>query len=236
MKTKYLKLAILPFILAATVLLPAGCSTAPPTKVEQGLFDILTNQVVITKTNEVVVPVYQTNVITELVTRTNIVNGEPVVNTVTVTNEHRIVTWQTNMVTQAVTNEAYAYTPGPGAKEITDTAASVGNLFGVGGIVGTGLTFLWGLWASLRSNKRYLTAANTVQVVETLREFIKTLPNGEAYDTALTQWMQVHQAEAGVTQQVIDLLAKEMNNPDAKVAAEQIKAVIQSLSSATAQP
>jgi len=215
--------------LAASVVLISGCITAPPTRFESGLFDITTNKVVTVETNYHVIPVYQTNLVKRTVTETNYVNSEPVVNIITLTNEQRVVTWVTNAVTQSVTNDAYVYKPGAGAQEITNTASAVGNLFGVGGLVSSGMGILWGIWASMRSSKRYATAANTAQIVEGMREFIKQLPNGEAYDLALVQWMQAHQAEAGVTQQVIELLKKNVSNPDAKMAAEQVMAIIRTL-------
>jgi len=78
---------------------------------------------------------------------------------------------------------------------------------------------LWGWW---RSNNKSKLAINSSQAIEAIREFIKTLPNGEVYDAVLTQWMQQHQADAGVLQQVITLLHSKVNNADAKQAAQDI--------------
>lgn len=190
------------FIALTPVLLILGCSAvgrnpSPPTKLEQGIFNVQTNYVTEVSTN--VAP--------------QVVAG--------VTN------WVTNVVSQVMPQ--YTYTLGPGGQAIKDTGSAIGNLFGVGGLVSTGLAGLLGIWAKLRSSKNYDTAANTAQIVETLRQFIKGLPNGAAYDTALTQFMMQHQSEAGVLAQVTQILAAEVSNPDAKVAAAEIVATLRSL-------
>lgn len=148
-------------------------------------------------------------------------NYVPVV--VPVTNSTGQVALTTNQMPQ------YTYAQGPGAQVAKDTVGAIGNLFGVGGLASTALGGLLSIWGWLRSSKNYQTAANTAQVVETLRQFIKGLPNGQAYDTALVQFMTQHQSEAGVLAQVTQILANEVNNPDAKVAAEQVIATLRQL-------
>ena len=92
------------------------------------------------------------------------------------------------------------------------------------------------VWGWARSSKNYSTAANTAQVVETLREFIKQLPNGTKYDSTLTQFMTQHQAEAGVVNQVLTILQNEVSNPDAKQAAVELVTTINALASTPAIP
>lgn len=167
-----------------------GRNPSPPTKLEQGIFNIQTNYV----------PVVVTNTGS---------HGEPVL--------------QTNQQPQ------YTYSQGSGAQAAKDTVGAVGNLFGVGGLASTALGGLLSIWGWLRSSKNYQTAANTAQVVETLRQFVKSLPNGQAYDSALTQFMTQHQAEAGVIANVTQILEAEVSNPDAKVAADSVIATLRQL-------
>lgn len=131
-----------------------------------------------------------------------------------------VTNWVTNVVSQIIPQ--YSYAKGSGGQAAQDTVTAIGNLFGVGGVAGTAVSGLLALWGYLRSSKNYTTAANTAQVVETLRQFIKALPNGQAYDAALTQFMTQHQSEAGVIANVIQILGKEVSNPDAQVAAREV--------------
>lgn len=209
--------------LAAAVIAFAGCGTfgsnpSPPSKLESGIFNVTTNYV------PVVVPVtsYRTNVVEVTQTVTNTAGGS-----VTLTN------WTTNVVTSVVTQTnlqpQYNYTPGAGAQTATGVVTGIGNIFGVGGMAGTALGGLLSIWGWLRSTKNYATAANTAQVVETLRQFIQSLPNGSAYDTALTNFMTQHQSEAGVLANVTQILANDVSNPDAKFAAQSVIASLQAL-------
>lgn len=207
----------------ALMIFVAGCSVVgrnptPPSKLEQGLFDVKTNYI------PVVVPVteYRTNVqvVTALVT-----NLQGVTQTFTnfLTNVVSTVLLQTNQ------QATYAYTQGAGAQTVKDTVGGIGALFGAGGVATTAAGVLFSLWGWLRSSKNYNTAANTAQVVETLRQFIKQLPNGAAYDQALTTFMVQHQAEAGVLAQVVDILNKEVSNPDAQQASREIITALRAL-------
>ena len=96
-------------------------------------------------------------------------------------------------------------------------------------MVTMGLLALLGAWGHLRSYKAGNTASAIAQEVETLREFIQALPNGTKYDTAITSWLQNHQMETGVAQQVVGILANSVSNPDAKVAANEIANTLASL-------
>lgn len=207
----------------------AGCQT-PPTKVEKRFFDVETNYVPALHWQTNTVPVYTTNLVTVL--QTNIVAGGPP-QVVTLTNEVRNVTWQTNVAQVTVTNEQYRLTPNDTAKQIETIGGTVGNLFGVGGIVSTALAGIFGAWASFRSSRRYQTAATIAQNVQDIRSFIQKLPNGAAYDAALTKWIAAHQAEAGVTDQVLQLLQNEVSNQDAQYAAEQIRNTLAALQGGT---
>jgi hypothetical protein len=69
-----------------------------------------------------------------------------------------------------------------------------------------------------------------------MREFVKQLPNGAVYDSALTQWLQQHQADTGTLTTVMNLLENTVSNPDATVAAQQIRAAIAALNPSALPP
>lgn len=210
----------LPLLIVAAFI--AGCASKPPTALEQRWFNIETNYtpVVVVKTNIVPVTMVQTNYL--VITNVSGVQEFR-------TNLVPYFVYETNVVRSTITNEDYVYTPGAGAAAIRESGTAVGNIFGVGGLVGTALGGLFSLWGYVRSRKRYVTAANIAQTVETLREFIKQLPNGPAYDAAFVQWMQTNQANAGVIREVTQIVANEVSNPDAREAMRNIQTLIDGL-------
>lgn len=218
-------------IVGCLALLATACSVfrtgAPPTKTEQALFNVETNIYPVLRpvTNYYPVTVYQTN---------------PVV--IRVTNEQKevVTKYETNVVPITVpmpkveqvaglqTN--YTYKEGAGEAQIKAVGTSIAAPLGFGGVVGAGLGMLFSFYRWVRSAK---TVSNTLaQSIETMREFIKQLPNGLVYDAALTQWLEKHQAETGTMKQVIDILATAVSNPDAQIAAQQVKAAIAALNPA----
>lgn len=219
---------------AATALLSwfSGCASKPPTALEQRWFTVTTNppvlavvtnvfQVTQFKTNEVTLTVTNTQGVTEFKTNVTIVP-------VSVT--------QTNVGFVTNTPETYNFAPNQNARNVGEVGGAVGNLFGVGGLVTTGIGVLFSLWGYVRSKKSNVTAANIAQTVETMREFIKGLPNGAAYDNELVNWMQAHQAEQGVLNQVLNLLATQVSNADARVAADQVRATLAALGTTMPTP
>lgn len=212
-------------LIAISVTLIAGCSqlgvdTTPPNKFEQQIFTTKTNYVTVPvpkvietfHTNEVAVPV--TNQVGQVVTVTNMV----------VQVEHQTVT-------NFVQIPQYQNTVSDATKNSVSSIGSIVDTFvpGAGTAVELGLLALFGAWAHLRSGKRQNTSIALSQEVETILAFIKTLPNGAAYSQALTKFLADHQMEAGVAQQVLDLLAKEVSNPDAQAAAKEISGTIAAL-------
>jgi hypothetical protein len=204
----------------------AGCATKPPTKLEQSIFTITTNYIprVEVVTNIVPVTVLQTNTVT-------VTNIQGV--TQFFTNVVPVIVYQTNVASSMAQQEVYSMKPGPGAQQIKDTASQVGSIFGLGDLVGTGIGALLGLWGLLRSHKSTITAANIAQSVETIREFIKTLPNGTVIDNEFVNWMTTHQAEAGVLQNVINLISSRVSNADAQSAARIMQETIRGLQEGT---
>ena len=217
-------IVLLTFIVAMLAI--HGCASRPPTQFEQGIFDIRTNvvPVVEVRTNIVPVTIVQTNVVTV----TNVTGVAEFK-----TNLIPVFLYQTNVVTTTNLSESYLYTPGAGAANVRQVGTEVGNVFGVGGMVGTALGALFSLWGYMRSRKSLVTAANIAQTVETMREFIKSLPNGQQYDNELVNWMTTNQANAGVLQNVITLIQQQVSNRDAQDAAAHIQDIIKGLQSGT---
>lgn len=224
MKKEYLLFCSTIGLLATLIM--AGCAGGPPTRWEQRYFNIVTNQF-----TEIVV---QTNVIPVTVVKTNVLQITNLLGvTQFTTNIIPVFEYRTNVATVTNITEAYQYTPGAGAQSIKEVGGAIGNLFGVGGIVTTALGGLFGLWAQMRSSRRYRTAGSLAQTIETLRTFVKTLPNGVAYDQAFVNWMQSKQAEAGVLTDVVALLEREVSNPDAKQAVHNVQNLITALQNQT---
>lgn len=209
---------------ATIAILFSGCA-GTPTKFEQKIFDIQTNYVpvLVLKTNTV----WQTN--TEVKTIT-VTNTQGVIVPMTVTNTVTIPQYSLVTVTQQIPQ--YEYKPSAMAMSAQATAGTIGNLAapGVGGSIATGM---FGLilagWSWLRSSRATKTAINSSQVIETMRELLKTMPNGKQYDAVLTQWMQQHQADAGVLSNVLDILENNVSNNDAKNVVQQLQSALTEL-------
>jgi glycerol-3-phosphate dehydrogenase len=105
-----------------------------------------------------------------------------------------------------------------------------------GGIAGTAISAVAALWAWMRSSKNKQVGVTLAQSVETIREFIKTLPNGSNYDSALTAWLQQHQVETGTVNDVLSVLENEVSNKDAVEAAQQLRATIAALNPSALPP
>lgn len=219
------KIALLAVISALLGVWVGGCVSHPPTALEQRYFTITTNPPVIAVTTNVFsVTLYKTNEVTQTVTN---VQGVLEFKTNVIVIPQTVL--QTNLAVVTNQPETYNFAPGPGQQNIKDIGGLIGNFFGAGGLVTTAIGGLFSIWGMLRSKKNYGTAAQLAQTIETLRNFVQQLPNGQTYDAALVQWMQQHQAETGTINQVIGLLANEVSTPDAQVAAEHIRAAIAAL-------
>ena len=127
------------------------------------------------------------------------------------------------------------YTYGPG-HVLKDVETGVSLIPGYGGLAGTALGALAAVWGWVRSSKNGTTAVTLAQSVEAMREFVKALPNGATYDSALTTWLQSHQNDTGTVNQVLSLLENDVSNPDAKAAAQQVIAAINSLNPSALPP
>jgi hypothetical protein len=172
---------------------------------------------------EHLVYVVQTNYVDATVLHTNVV---------TVTNAQNVVVEQTNIVSAVVQVPAYTLTTSPTTVATVQASGTALNTFfpGIGSMASMGVLALLGLWAQLRGQKKSNTADAIAQEVETIREFIKTLPSGTKYDTAITSWLQAHQLATGTASQVLGILGSSINNAEAKGAVIEIKQAIDAAS------
>jgi len=114
-------------------------------------------------------------------------------------------------------------------KSTVTTISGLVNTFapGVGTLLGTALAGALATWASMRGQKN--AAPVLAQNIETLLEFVKTLPDGQKVHDTITQFLFDHQRETGTVNVVAGLISKYVSNPDAKFAALEIQAAIDSL-------
>jgi hypothetical protein len=141
----------------------------------------------------------------------------PIVSTTTnVVGGVEVVTSETNWV------EAFDFTPNEKSTAIVETGTNIGNFFGVGGIVGTLLSALLGIWAKSRSNSNRKTAAILAQVIEAGRKVMSTTPQGAQLESQWTAWMMKHQTEAGVILEVSKLLKQVVDKESAQMVADTL--------------
>ena len=229
-------------IMGLMALLVAGCAaTKPPTALEQRLFNIQTNSTpqVVLVTN--VVPVCQTNLVVQTVTVTNQV-GVPVM--VPVTNYVTYGTYVTNGVTATNFVLGYTMTPNSTTQATASVAGTLSDLGlpGTGSLVTMGLLGLAAAWAGIR-NRQYAGQNSVLQQVSgTLAQNIATFmavlqqtPQGQQLAPLLQNYLNSHQAEAGVIQQVAGL-ASQVDPLQEQGAAQQILAALGQLQGATGTP
>jgi len=210
-----------------TILLTTGCQSAP-TAFDEALWDIRTNYVDVVEARTNVVTIYETNLVTQTVTNTVEVEPGVWLPQVTVT-ETPIVSITTNTYVSLSTNRLPEYHAEPDA-QLVQSAQAVGSFFGVGELAGaivTGLLGIAGVWRFKGQQVKTAQAVNVslVNAVETLRNIIKTTPQGAQLDTAIKSFLIEHQIEAGVFQEVVKLLESKLNSKDASRLAQSILAL-----------
>lgn len=122
-----------------------------------------------------------------------------------------------------VTNKAaYGFTPNPNAALAGETAGGIANIAapGLGGAVAGIVGTLFAAWGRIRSANN--VSDTLAQSIETARELLKTVPNGDKYDAAFLAWLQKHQAETGTISKVAELVNNTVDNDTAKGAAQGI--------------
>lgn len=227
--------AILPLSLFITGCALFGNNAVPPTAAEKKWFDVSTNYapIVVVKTN--VVTVFTTNQVMETVWKTNHIDDhQTIVTQVTVTNPVPVTVTVTN--TYYETNgyyEKYTLTPGAGVRGAQEIGGAVASPWGASGIVSGIIGGIAALYAGFRNralnkdNKDLdKVAGGLAQAIETYREVVKSGPQGEAVDAAFKQWLIQHQAETQTISRVAEVVADNVNNLEAKHAAQQISALV----------
>ena len=140
-----------------------------------------------------------------------------------------VVSWSTNIedgqvVVTSETNwhEAYDFQPGQTANAIIQTGTNIGDLFGVGGVIGTLLSLVFGVWAKLRSNTNRKTAAVLAQVIEAGRKVMGTTPQGKQLESQWVAWMSKRQTETGVVLEVSKLIKQVVDKESAQLVADEL--------------
>lgn len=235
-------------VLSAALILGAGCATGqqqgmfnannptPPTALERELFETLTNMrpQVVTQTNVVTVTVTQTNAV--VMYQTNVVAGAPPV-VVTLTNYVTSITYETNRVSVTNQVEGYQLTTGKGVEAAQAIGSAAAGPFGWGGIVSLILGTLASTYLSWR-NRALAGNVKTGQVVaetlanniQTLRRVIETTAQGQQLGELCKQYLIKHQGQAGVLQEVVDILDDVIDEPSALVAAQEIQRLLAQVS------
>lgn len=209
-----MKTILFAFALSAAVL-AAGCSTFNRAAYQpQAVTN--TGPVAITVTNTVTVT-NQAPVVTQT-------PAGPVTNFVPILVTNTVPAWQTQIVTTVSTQ----WLEKPEITAAVQSGGAIVNTFapGLGTLAATALLGLLGMvreWQNRRA-KGQLTAAAaaTAQGIETLREIIKSTPQGAAMDAAIRRWLIDHQIETGTLSLVADLVKEHVDNPAAKVDAVDI--------------
>jgi hypothetical protein len=123
-----------------------------------------------------------------------------------------------------VTNiyEGYDFAPNTNATALIETGERIGDFWGVGGLVGTILAGLFGVWARMRGNQAQKTAGVLAQVIEAGRKILATTPQGQGLETQWVAWMSKHQTETGVVLEVAKLLKQVVDKDTAQMVADEL--------------
>lgn len=227
-------------IAAVSVSLLAGCSTSqpglfnasnptPPTSLERQLFDVVTNYAprVVVQTNIIQTTNYATVVVTNVIDQ---VTQRPV----WVTNFAQVTEYATNVVTSTNQVPIYQLAPGKGSEAATAIGGTVAAPFGWCGVVSLVLGALGTTYLSWRNKALAgsVATANAVsetlaQNIQTLRRVIETTPQGAQLGALVKQYLMQHQTENGVIQQVAEIVADVVDEPSAKLAAQEMQKLLQ---------
>lgn len=198
-----------------------GAEPSAPSAFERNLFTIETNWVtrVTYKTNavDVAVPVFvvRTNELNQIVQVTNTVLVKQV-DVISLTNLHEVYDWSPK------TNQVYVQ----GAGAVANIVAP-----GSGGLVVGLLTAGLAAWGKLRSRKK--TGDVLVQNIESILEFVDTVPNGTEYTSAIKHIIKKDQDSAGVREKVKVAMEESVDSSDAKSSASDMQKSLTPASAAT---
>lgn len=213
-------------VIVAVVGLISGCATldrsydTEVTWTNAPVVKVVTNIVVVTKTVPQVVEhewiVMVTNQATGKVS--GYVEREPVAtNLVTLRVTNTIPVFETNTVAVPVTNLVAR----PEALAAIGATGTIVNTFlpGIGSIVAL---LLGGVYHGYRQVRNRKVNEALVQGVETARAILERTPQGQATDAQFVKWLMEHQKEAGVFTTVATLVDTLIDNPAAKLTAQEI--------------
>jgi hypothetical protein len=105
---------------------------------------------------------------------------------------------------------------------------------GAGGLATEAVLGALALVGWFYSAKNKSTAGSLTQVIEVAREVLKKQTNGAQLDAAFVSWIQKHQTDAGVIQNVATLIANNVDSPAAQGVATQLQSLITASNVATA--
>lgn len=148
------------------------------------------------------------------------------------TNYEAQVSFQTNAagLVFAVTNQVPRITLTP-KKAVTDaiqgTTGTIGTFVPIAGTIGGILVGVLGAWSRIRSAKR--TGAVLAQNIQTLREFLKTLPDGAKIDAAVKAFLSKNQEEENTLTDVLALVNKYVDSSLAKRSVAEIQEAVNAL-------
>jgi len=136
--------------------------------------------------------------------------------------------FETNVTMVTNYEAAYTYTPNERARSLSAVAGSAAGLLGpVGELVALLCAGAFGVWAQLRTSKATKVSAVLAQVIETGRAVLQASPQGRKVDEKWKAWMITHQAQQGVVEDVVKLLATVVDDKTAYETAAKLLSMME---------
>ena len=136
--------------------------------------------------------------------------------------------FETNVTLVTNYEPAYTYTPNERARSLSAVAGSAAGLLGpVGELVALLCAGAFGVWAQLRTSKATKVSAVLAQVIETGRAVLRMSPQGQKVDEKWKAWMITHQAQQGVVEDVVKLLATVVDDKTAYETAAKLLSMME---------
>jgi hypothetical protein len=135
--------------------------------------------------------------------------------------------YETNVTMVTNYEPSYTYTPNERARAVSAVAGTTAGLLGpIGELVALLCAGAFGVWGQIRSSRATRVAGVLAQVIETGRAVLQQSPQGQKLDEQWKNWMIKHQAEQGVIEDVVKLLATVVDDGTAKDAAARLVALM----------
>jgi hypothetical protein len=100
--------------------------------------------------------------------------------------------------------------------------AATGFGFGLGGVIATILTAVYGAWATWKNVQNAKLAATFANNVQVYREVVRAQPSGTVLDEKLKEQIKAQQVESGVKEQAAKVVETKVNTVEAKAAAKNV--------------